>query len=157
MQSSVITRSIVGLVALAVAMLAGCGGGFNSATAIQDLNATNAQRLANLYVSHQQHNRGAGPKNEDAFKAYIKQVNPVLLERIGVDPNQVDALFTSDRDGEKLEVRYGIKGFTTSEPEPVVFEKTGVDGVRLVAFTRRDAEQVSDDAEYKSLLNSKSF
>ena len=154
MQSSIYTKSAVGLFVIAVAILVGCGG-FDASTSIQDLNATNAQRLANLYVGHQQHNLGRGPKNEAEFKAYIKQVNPVLLERIGVDPNQVDALFTSDRDGEALEVRYGIKGFATSDPVPVVFEKTGVEGVRLVAFTRRDAEQVSDDAEYQKLLNQK--
>ena len=154
MQNSINTASVVGLFAIAVAMLVGCGG-FNTSTAIQDANATNAQRLANLYAQHQRENKGAGPKDEARFRMYIEQVNPVLLERIDVDPNQIDALFTSERDGEVLEIRYGVKGNDMSEPEPVVFEKTGVEGVRLVAFTGQKVEQISDDAEYQSLLNRK--
>lgn len=154
MQSSVNTISVVGLVAIAFAMLVGCGG-FDASTAIQDLNATNAQRLANLYAQHQRENRSAGPKDEAAFKAFIGKINPVLLKRIDVDPNQIDALFTSERDGEALEIRYGVKGNDMSDPKPVVFEKIGVDGIRLVAFTGQKVEQVSDDAEYQKLLNRK--
>ena len=42
-----------------------------------------------------------------------------------------------------------------SAPEPVVFEKTGVDGVRLVAFTGQKLEQISDDTKYQELLKRK--
>lgn len=154
MKSSMNTKVLVGLAVFAVAILVGCGG-FDAQSAMQEQSATNAQRMATLYVQHQRANQGAGPKDEAKFRQYIESINPKLLERIGVDPNQIDALFASERDGEELEIRYGVKGNAMSAPEPVVFEKTGVDGVRLVAFTGQKLEQISDDTKYQELLKRK--
>ena len=151
MQSSIVTRYFGGLAMVAVAMLVGCGG-FDANAAMKELSATNAQRLATLYVQHQSANRGAGPKDEARFRMFIENFSPGLLKRMDVDPTQLDALFISERDGEEYEIRYAVKGNAMSEPEPVIFEKTGVDGVRLVAFTGQKLEQVSDDTRYQELL-----
>jgi hypothetical protein len=145
------TMKMFACVVLLVGM-AGCGGGFDSASALQEVNATNPQRLSNLYVQHQRENGGKGPKDKAAFRAYINKMNPVLLERIGVDQSAIDDLFVSERDGEALKIRYGVKGNDFSPPTPIVFEAIGVDGVRIVAFTGQKFEEVSDDAEYKKLL-----
>ena len=86
---------------------------------------------------------------------FIETINPGLLERVDVDPTQLDSLFISERDGEEFEIRFGVKGSDMSLPEAIIFEKTGVDGVRLVAFTGQKLEEISDDAEYQRLLKGK--
>ena len=145
----------LGLLALfMLACLAGCSK-FDTAAAIQKMNATKPQKLANLYAAYQLENGSRGPKDEAQFQAYIEKKNPVLLRRIGVDPNEVAALFTSDRDGEPFKIRYGVEGNDRSPPKPVIFEESGVDGVRVVAFTKLKVEEVADDAEYKKLFSAK--
>ena len=148
------SNCLVLLTLLMITCFAGCRK-FDSAAAIQKMNATKPQQLANLYAAYQLENGSRGPKNEAVFQAYIKKKNPVLLERIGVDPNEVVALFTSDRDGEPFKIRYGVNGNDRSPPKPVIFEESGVDGVRVVAFTKLKVEEVADDAEYKKLFSEK--
>jgi hypothetical protein len=122
--------------------------------ALAKANATNLQRLANLYLAYQTDNSWVGPPDEAKFKEFIRSIKPEVLQRVGVDPANVDAVFTGDRDGEPFKVRYGVKGSVMGSFEPVVFEATGVDGKRLVGFldmTNREVEA----AEYDDLFSGK--
>ena len=146
---------------MSVALLAtltvfsGCGRTYDSKGAIAKLNATNAQRLSTLYVMFQRSNRGKGPPNEKAFREYISSIGAHLLARISVEPDNLDPLFISDRDGQPLVIKWKKPGNDRSPPEPVVFEQEGVGGKRIVAFTGGKFEEVEDQAAYQQLLEKK--
>ena len=137
------------------AVSVGCGSGFDVNSEVQKMNSNNAQRLANLYQHYQRKHQGIGPKDESKFKSFISEVNPVLLERIGVSAGSIDQLFTSERDGQPFFVRYGLKGNDRGPAVPTVFEEEGVDGKRLVACTQMVTKEVENDSEYQDLLKSK--
>ncbi len=130
--------------------VAGCGGGVDGDHALAEVNSTNIQRLANLYFTYQTRNEWRGPADEAEFKRFIRGYNPQKLARIGVDPNAVDALFVSERDGQPLKIRYAVMGSAMGSAEPVVFESQGVDGGREVGFLNMTQREVAD-AEYESL------
>jgi len=132
-----------------LASLVGCGGADND-TKLAEVNSTNIQRLANLYFTFQLTNDFRGPADEAAFKDFIRGFDSQKLARVGVDPNAIDALFTSERDGEPFKVRYGVKGSAMGSSEPVIFEALGVDGTRQVGFLNMTQREV-DQAEYDLL------
>jgi len=133
----------------------GCGSSFDAESAIKEINSTNAQKLVSLYQHHQRRHRGKGPKDEAAFRKFISETSSYLLDRIDVDPNSLDSLFVSDRDGQPLTIRYGLQGSDRGPSVPTVFEAEGVEGVRLVACTNMITKEVTDDSEYQQLLESK--
>lgn len=138
------------------AFLSGCGGDERS-EAIRKLNGTNGKRLANLYEAFQHSNSFRGPKDEEELREYIGAMTPDKLELVGiVDPSNLDELFISERDQQPFEIRYRVRGaFTASDP--VVFEKEGLDGTRIVYFTGLGEQSVQSDAEYDELWKSKSI
>lgn len=140
------------VLAAGAAGLSGCGRD-GTANAVAAMNDTNLKRLANLYAAHQNLQGGKGPKGEAEFKGYIRGFDPTKLGMMGVDPNNVDAVFTSDRDGQPFKVRYGVGGGRGSS-DAVVFEAAGKDGLRQVGFTDGKVQEVGD-AEYKTLLAGK--
>ncbi len=144
---------VLGLSACPV-LLAGCSGGPDAEDALASANSNNIQRLANLYFTYQTKHEFRGPPDEAAFKEFIRTYNPQKLARIGVDPSAVDALFTSERDGQPYKIRYGVQGSIMGSSEPVVFESVGVDGQREVGFLNMTQREV-DDAEYETLWSGK--
>jgi hypothetical protein len=132
----------------------GCGRSFDADSAIKQANATNAQKLVSLYQHYQRRHRGKGPKNEAAFRKFISETSVYLLDRIEVDPNSLDSLFVSERDGQPLTIRYGMRGSDRGPAIPTVFEVEGVEGARVVACTNMVTKQVSDESEYQQLLKS---
>ena len=143
------------LVALAMVLpLAGCGGGSDPDQMISDANATNLHRLCNLYVLYQTRNGWQGPPDEATFKEFIGSQQDRMLTRMGVEPGNVAAIFTSERDSEPYVIRWGLPGNPRGEPVAVVFEKTGVDGKRMVGFTKSSAHREVEDAEYQQLMSS---
>lgn len=143
-------RSALICCTLVLSILAGCGGEINPNEALAKVNSTNAQRLANLYFTFHTNNEWRGPADDAEFKNYIRGLDTEKLSRIGVDSNQIDALFVSERDGEPFKIRYAVNGSAMGSTEPVVFESRGVDGKRQVAFLNMTQREV-DDAEYQSL------
>lgn len=119
---------------------------------ISQSNKTNIQRLRNLYVMYQMNHGFQGPKDEAEFKEYIKAADISILEPMGVDPAKVDELFISERDNEPFVVKYGVPTTSRGSGDPVIFEKTGVGGKKMVAFLNMTEREV-DDAEYQQLLN----
>ncbi len=118
---------------------------------ISQANKTNIQRLRNLYVMYQMKNKFQGPKDEAEFKEFIKAADVSILEPMGVDPAKVDELFISERDNEPFVVKYGVPTTPRGSTDPVIFEKTGVGGKKMVAFLNMSEREV-DDTEYQQLL-----
>lgn len=135
---------------LILGLLAGCSGSADPVNALAKANESNIQRLANLYLAYQSDNNWAGPPDEVAFKEFIKAYSPKKLERIGIDPAQVDQLFVSERDGQPFKIRYKVVGNMMGSTEPVVFEAEGAGGQRMVGFLNMTQREV-DAAEYDSL------
>jgi hypothetical protein len=146
--------SIVFVTVLALAGITGCGSGNNPDAALANANKTNMQRLTNLYVMYQMKNGFKGPKDEATFKAFLKKAKSESLVSMGVDPDSIDDLFICERDGEPFNIRYGVPTTSRGSKEPVVFQKTGSGGERMVGFLNMVQREV-EDAEYDSLLNAK--
>src|SRR5579884_1909596 len=144
-------RAAAGTAAVLLIGLAGCGG--NVGRQVADMNRSNAQRLANLYAAHQNYKGGQGPADEASFKQFIKDFDADKLKMMGVDPNNTDALFVSERDGQPFKIRYKVGGGRGSV-DPVVFEQQGKDGKKQVAFTGGKLEEV-DDSAYALLWSGK--
>ena len=142
------------LMVLASGFLLGCGSGNDPNQAIANANKSNIQRLSNLYVMYQMNNKFRGPKDEAAFKAYIASADIESLESMGVDPNAVDDLFICESDGEPFNIRYNVPTGTRGSKEPVIFQKSGSGGRRMVGFLNMVQREV-DDEEYDRLFYSK--
>ncbi len=81
-----------------------------AARAIAAVNHNNIQRLTNLYTTFQAAHYGPGPQNETEFKNYIADaVGPAHLKLMQVDPDNIDAVFVSERDHKPFRVKYGIR------------------------------------------------
>lgn len=128
----------------------GCGKGDDSASMIADLNSNNAKRLGNLYSLYQNLNKFQGPKDEAELKEFIKTQSPARLKKAGIDINNVDELFISERDGKPFKIRWGLATRVRGPSQPVVFEAEGVEGKRQVGFTASKMQEV-DSAEYDRL------
>ncbi len=137
---------------LAIFMVAGCGGGDGSGDKLlADANKTSMDRICTLYSSFQLVNQGNGPSDEATFRSFISERPPLQLERIGVDPSDLDSIFISDRDNEPYEILWSVAADQRSEPVAIIAEKTGVDGMRMIGFHRKPHREV-EEAEYKQLF-----
>lgn len=137
-----------------VGLVTGCSNSNNPDSALASVNGSNIQRLGSLYLAYQTEHDWRGPQDEAAFKTFLKGVNPATLERIGIDPNQIDALFISERDGQPFKVRYGVMGSVMGSSEPVIFEATGDGSTRQVGFLNMTQREV-DATEYDALWSAK--
>jgi len=139
------------LVCLGAALAAaGCGRAVDTNDLVANVNSTNIERLANLYTGYQSENNWRGPADEAAFKGFIRSFDPKKLQRIGVDPAAIDAMFTSERDEQPFKIKYSVPGSAMGSAEPVIFESVGVDGLRQVGFLDMTEREV-DEAEYQTL------
>lgn len=96
-------------------------------------NTTNVRRLRTAYNIYVRLNEMKGPASEEDFKEFLKSdlTAKVRLSRIGVELEDLDGIFVSERDGKPFKVRYGLNG---SKNHAVVFEAEGIEGKRFVAF-----------------------
>lgn len=140
-------------VTLCCCWLAGCGA--DRADKVRAMNATNSKRLSNLYAAFQQSNNTfKGPKDEAEFREYIGKLPEAGLDLYGIKPGSVDGIFVSERDDQPFRIKYGVRGSQYSN-DAVIFEETGLDGVRIVGFTGATEKEVSSDQEYDQLWSSK--
>ncbi len=152
MGKHVIALSIIAIAALNFVCI-GCSR-TDPASRIGAMNDTRIKQLANLYMAHQIRNGSNGPKDEAAFKMFVKSGMPShRLEMMRVDPSKVDELFVSERDGQPFVIKYGQSGGPMSQLA-VVFEKEGQAGKKQVAFTNGKVEEL-DDAGYQQLVQGK--
>ena len=115
------------------------------------MNDANIKRLVNLYTTYQSVHGWQGPKDEKALKSFVtsRGIPEKNLEMMGIDPNNLDSLFKSDRDGKSFKVKYGVTG-GRGVSDAIVFEDQGINGKKMVAFNGPVVEEV-EDAEYKKL------
>ena len=134
-----------------VTAMVGCGGS-EAENQIAAANDSNLRRIGNLYKAYQLRHGNMGPENEQAFRDFMNQdLTPVRLERMQIDPNNIDGLFISEEDGQPLVIRYGVAGGLGTS-EAVVFEQSGSGGQRQVGFSDGSVEAV-DNARYDQLLS----
>lgn len=132
---------------------AGCGG-TDVNSMIAAANDTNVKRLATLYSYFHIQNRNKGPKNEEQLRQFIESQDADRLKRGGIDATKLDDLFISERDNEPFVVRYRVNTVIRGPALPVIFESTGVDGMRQVGFCNGSMKEVDAD-EYDRLMAGK--
>jgi hypothetical protein len=127
----------------------GCGS-TSPADAVAAMNDSSIRKVANLYMAFQLRNGMRGPKDEAEFKAFIQNDMPRnKLDMMQVNPDAVDELFISEKDGQPFEVNYGLSGSAMSVMA-VVFEQQGVNGMKRVGFTNGPVKEVNDE-QYQQL------
>jgi hypothetical protein len=144
-------RGLAAATLLGMVTLVGCSD--KVAQQLGEMNKSNIQRISNLYAGYQNTQGGKGPKDEADLTRFIKEYDPNKLKMMGIDPNDVPKLLTSERDGKPFKIRWGVGGGRGSVA-PVVFEQEGKDGKKQVGFTGGKVEEV-DDAQYQAYLSGK--
>ena len=145
-------QNIVGsLLILGAALCAAGCSGTSPKSLIAEANDMNVKRLATAYSFFHLKNKFKGPKNEAEFKKFISEQDSARMELAGIDVNDVDSLFVSERDNLPLKIRYGINSRVRGPSLAVIFEDTGVEGLRHVGFTNGAMQEV-DAAEYDKLF-----
>jgi len=129
----------LGLIPICLLWL-GCTGKTEQPTEIKSL-----QLLGTLFGRYQAAHRGAPPPDEAAFKKFISGLSPTEQTGLGIDPANLDKLFTSPRDGQSYVVRYKATG-------PVIaYEQVGKNGKHMVVYPNTQVEEV-DEARLKELV-----
>jgi hypothetical protein len=110
----------------------------------------NLQTLSVMWGRYIQRNRGQSPPNEAEFKKFVKGMSKEELSGMGVDPNDIDKLFTSPRDNQPYGFAYRTPASTPGADGTmpmVIWEQTGVNGKRMVANSLGKIEEI-DEAEF---------
>jgi hypothetical protein len=142
------TRIVCAAFGILAAGFLGCSRD-KTAEQVGEMNKSNIQRISNMYAAYQNMKGGGGPKDEADLKAWIRDYDPAKLAMMKIDANNLDGLFTSERDSKPFKIRYKVGGGRGSV-DPVVFEQEGVGGKKQVGFTGGRVDEVDDDT-YKQL------
>ena len=120
------------LLFLATLLFCGCGSGRRE---LKDIYDTNIKKAHLCYTIFMEQHSYRGPKNKAELIQYISedQTGRFFAERAGIAVDDLDSVFISSRDGEPFVFRFGLRGIAN---HAVVFEKTGVEGMRYVALGR---------------------
>jgi hypothetical protein len=148
-------RLVLGL-ALSIGATGIIGCSSHTARQVADKNRSNIERLSNIYAGFQNSMGGRGPKDEAEFRSFIQEYDKDKLAAMGIDTRKLDELFTSERDGKPFKIRYKIGGGHGSK-DAVIFEETGMGGIREVGITGVAPMEVGDDATYQNMLAGKGF
>jgi hypothetical protein len=141
----------IAVFAVGLLFVAGCRN--DKATDLfNSVNGSNIQRLANLYCVYQASNQFKGPKDEQQFKEFIKQLHPSRHKYFGVDVSKVDELFISERDQQPFKIRWELTANPRQGLVPIVFEQQGVNGKYMIGFSSFEVREVeqSDYDQYWS-------
>lgn len=144
------TKPNLAMLVLAICLVGGLSGCFSRSglSEFKERNKTNVAKVSTCFKIYASRN-GKSPESQEQLVAFLSEERVAKnLERLGVDPNDLESIFVSDRDGEPLKIRWGVK-WDPDMPIPVAFETVGVDGVRLVGADT--VVEVSDDSEYEEL------
>ncbi len=121
----------------------------------REANKTNVAKVRTCYELFATRNDERGPKSQQELVDFLKGGTvDKNLKRLGLSVDEIDDIFVSERDGEPIKVKWGQR-VNFDNPQPVAFETTGVDGVRLVAAT--EILEVETDERYQELWEGKNF
>lgn len=105
--------------------------------------------LTKIYVDHMNAHQGTPPKDEAAFKAYIRAHGAPRLK--GHDVNELDSLFVSTRDNQPLAFVYSTSSTSPLRQSLVIgYERSATDGKRTVGYRHGDSELV-DETKFQEL------
>jgi hypothetical protein len=109
-------------------------------------------KLGQLYGRYSAAHRGLGPTNEQEFKDFITKM-PADQLPAGVDPKELDTLFTCPRDGKPYGVVYSVAGGAPGpEGAPIiVYEQVGSGGKHYVCRNNVKIDEV-DEPTFKKLV-----
>lgn len=135
-------------VALAMLFLVGCG---DDLPTMKDLNNTNIRRVHSCYKMYMNAHNYRGPKTKEELLDFLQNDNTakVLLGRMDIDVANIEDIFISERDDEPFKIKWGVGGVAD---HAIVYETTGKDGKRLVAFAK---PRELDEAEYDGYWTNK--
>lgn len=137
------------MVAILFTLQLGCSGANDPRARIVELNNSNIVRMRSCYQIYSLL-KGRPPKDEKSFRDFFEN-DPAAegrLRRIGVEPENFDSIFVSERDDLPFVVRWNVK--TGKKDEAIIFEAEGSDGKRMVAFN--DPRELEAE-EYEGYLN----
>ena len=122
------------LIAVVISVLVCCGCK-KKLPSLAEMNDSNIRRLHSAYSIYLKRNGYTGPKDEKELKTYLQEnrTAKALLGRMGIKSDSLDDIFVSERDGKRFKIRWGVQGLAD---HAIVFEAEGVDGKRMVAFSR---------------------
>lgn len=147
-----------GLVLATVGLVVGCGSADHSEL-VRAANDTNIKKAASLYQLYASRFGYVGPKSKEELTTFLTTNDKIErnLKLMGIDRGQIENYFVSENDGEEFDFRWGVFVNPDLERarEPVVFERTGRDGVRLVMLSNRRVLEVTDNRKYEALRNGK--
>jgi hypothetical protein len=125
--------------------LAGCGGGATATLPDARVRLTQLQRVYALYCEKNRR----GPPNEQALREFRDKLTPAEKEAHLIS-DEVSDIFTSPRDNQKFEVKYGLR-IDPAQNKALAWEATGKDGKRFVALTIGYVEEYDEQtlADYK--------
>jgi len=143
------------VLSIGLCCLGGCGGS-QDLEAVKAANDTNLKKIGSIYQLYASRSGYTGPKSKEELKSFLKTNGKIAknLELMGIDREKIDDYFISENDGKEFDFRWGV--FINPDRErsraPLVFEKEGKDGIRLVLLSNRKILEVGDDKKYQALL-----
>jgi hypothetical protein len=140
-------RLATAIVVVATALApAGCGRGAKQA----EVDYTKVRAMGDFYSSYIAEHRGQPPKDEQAFRGYLA-TKEEQLNKAGLT---VDEMFTSPRGSGPIVWVYGKKPPQSSSGTSYFgYEKSTVDGKRLVIGSRGSYEHLDDTQFRKAFPN----
>lgn len=141
-----LTRLTCWVVVVVFSASMGCS---QPSTDLAEYNDTNVERIRTMYSMYLSSHSMRGPKDKDELKKFITSNAraKVLMGRVGLNPNEFDNYFIGMRDDEPIVVRWGLNSLAD---HAIAFEKTGVNGKRMVAFGN---VRELDKEEYEGYLD----
>ncbi len=143
---------------LALCLLVGCNSS-GDAEFVMASNDSNIKKAASAYQLYASRSGYTGPKSKEELVTFLKTNDSIAknLELMGLDRERIDEYFVSENDGKEFDFRWGV--FIDPDigrcKEPLVFEREGRGGIRLVMLANRKILEVDSDAEYQSLFKGK--
>jgi hypothetical protein len=138
------TFLLPGLLSLALigCLLAGCG--YEKPTRTErDPGERPILRVLSLYSAYRTAHGNKQPQTIDQLKAWVKGLPKEKREALGVeDPDRV---FISPRDNQPFQLNPVVAGAMGGQQSIVIYEKNGVNGVRMTASTQGTVSEYPDD------------
>jgi hypothetical protein len=141
------------LLAASVLLSSGCSGD----DALNSPAAKKLKALGDVYLDYAVAKSGGGPADQAQLVKHMRSMPEFVLRDKGIDPKNLDDLFTSERDQEPFVVLYGtgVTEFSGDSKQVLAYEKTGKNGKRLLVFASTKVAHV-DEAELEQLKKPKS-
>lgn len=133
----------------------GCGS-TQDADYLRESNDSNIKKMCNAYILYANWSNYTGPDSKEELRSFLQTDARVErnMELMGIERDKIDEYFISENDGKEFDFRWGV--FVNPDQrrssEPLVFEKEGKDGIRLVMLSNLKILEVDNDRKYKRLL-----